>query len=183
MGKAGGKAAKINESGHMGRFGLFLVTLTLLAFVAAGCGGPSRTVKPTDPTVKETKRYKGSKLGKEILKKAESLIGIKYKFGGKSPRRGFDCSGFAYYTYNQFGISIPRVSWEQYKVGKKIKRKDLQVGDLVFFTTYKKGPSHVGIYDGNGGFVHAPGTGKRVKHDKLKNSYYKKRYLGARRPR
>ena len=157
-----------------------LVTILLTAFIISGCGGPSREVKPTvsaPPTKKEIK------LGKKILKKAKSMVGVKYRFGGKTPRGGFDCSGFSYYTYNTFGIKLPRVSWEQYKVGKRVNRADLLAGDLVFFTTYKKGPSHVGIYDGNGGFIHAPGKGKKVKHDKLKNSYYKKRYLGARRPR
>lgn len=120
-------------------------------------------------------------LGKKILNTARSQIGKKYCFGGKSPKTGFDCSGLAWWSHKVNGINIPRQSWDQYPRGKKISRKDLKEGDLLYFETYKKGASHVGIYDGKGGFIHSPSSGKKVRRTSLKDSYYKKRYLGARR--
>lgn len=108
-------------------------------------------------------------------------MGKKYCFGGRSPKTGFDCSGLAWWSHKQNGITIPRESFAQYRAGKKISRKKLMPGDLLYFQTYKKGASHVGIYDGKDGFVHAPNSRKKVQREKLSNSYYKKRYLGARR--
>lgn len=119
--------------------------------------------------------------GKRIAKTARGQIGGRYKFGGASPKKGFDCSGLAWWTHKRHGIRIPRVSFSQYKNGRRVKRKNLTYGDLVFFTTYKKGPSHVGIYTGKGTFIHAPSTGKRIRSDPMSNKYWKKRYLGARR--
>lgn len=121
------------------------------------------------------------KAGKRIAHSARQQIGGRYKFGGASPQKGFDCSGLAWWTHKQHGVRIPRVSFQQYKNGRKVKKKNLTYGDLVFFTTYKKGPSHVGIYTGKGTFIHAPSTGKRIRTAKMSNKYWKKRYLGARR--
>ena len=73
------------------------------------------------------------------------------------------------------------MSSDQYRSGKKVSRSKLMAGDLLYFETYKKGASHVGVYDGKGGFIHSPNSKKRVQRTSLKNSYYKKRYLGARR--
>ena len=119
--------------------------------------------------------------GLKILKTAKSQIGKKYCFGGISPKTGFDCSGLAWWSHKKNGIKIPRQSWDQYREGKKVSRKNLMTGDLLYFETYKKGASHVGIYDGKGGFIHSPNSNKSVQRTSLKNSYYKKRYLGARR--
>jgi len=120
-------------------------------------------------------------VGASILKAAKSQIGKRYCFGGISAKTGFDCSGLAWWSHKQNGINIPRQSWDQYKGGKKISRNNLMAGDLLYFETYKKGASHVGVYDGKGGFIHSPNSNKRVQRTSLKNSYYKKRYLGARR--
>jgi cell wall-associated NlpC family hydrolase len=116
----------------------------------------------------------------KILATALSYRGVKYRFGGATPA-GFDCSGFVMYVYNKHGIKLPRTADIQFKAGKPIKgKKDLKPGDLVFFETYEKGASHVGIYQGNDKFVHASSS-RGVTISGLSEAYYAKRYLGARR--
>ena len=116
----------------------------------------------------------------KILTTALSYRGVKYRFGGAAPT-GFDCSGFVMYVFNKHGIKLPRTADKQFEVGKTIKGKnDLKPGDLVFFETYEKGASHVGIYQGSGQFVHASSS-KGVTVSGLSEAYYSKRYLGARR--
>lgn len=119
--------------------------------------------------------------GHRIAQLAKKQLGVKYTFGGNHPTRGFDCSGLAWWTHRQSGLQIPRQSFRQYKKGERVGRKKLQPGDLLFFTTYKRGPSHVGIYQGQGRFVHAPRFGKAIRSDALSDPYWAKRYLGARR--
>lgn len=112
---------------------------------------------------------------------AEAQVGVGYRFGGNSREKGFDCSGLAWWAHAAHGIRIPRVSFEQYRAGRMVSRRALSAGDLLFFSTYKPGASHVGIYLKDGRFVHAPGTGKKVRINSLAEPYWKKRYLGARR--
>lgn len=116
----------------------------------------------------------------DILNTALSYKGVKYRFGGATPA-GFDCSGFVMYVFNKHGIKLPRTADIQFTVGKLIKnKKELKPGDLVFFETYEKGASHVGIYQGNDKFVHASSS-RGVTLSGLSEEYYAKRYLGARR--
>lgn len=116
----------------------------------------------------------------DVVGRALSLQGVPYVFGGSS-RNGFDCSGFTQYVFQGNGVSLPRTSYAQFGVGSSISKNQLQPGDLVFFTTYSKGASHVGIYVGGGRFVHASDSG--VKTTSLSDSYYANRFLGARRVR
>ncbi|MFH2203894.1 MAG: C40 family peptidase [Elusimicrobiota bacterium] len=120
-------------------------------------------------------------LGKAIAKTAEEQTGAAYRLGGSAPEKGFDCSGLTSWTHQRHGIRIPRTSRQQFKRGRKVSPRDLAPGDLLFFTTDKRGPSHVGIYLGDGRFVHAPSSGKGVRTDRLTAPYWKKRFLGARR--
>lgn len=116
----------------------------------------------------------------KVLQTAKSYQGVPYVWGGTSPS-GFDCSGFTLYTMLKNGIIIQRTASAQYNEGIPISKSNLKPGDLVFFSTYKKGPSHVGIYVGNNKFIHASsGAGKVVISD-LNKSYYVQRYIGARR--
>lgn len=116
----------------------------------------------------------------EILATAATYRGVKYRFGGATPA-GFDCSGFVMYVFNRHGIKLPRTADIQYKAGKPVKsQKELKPGDLVFFETYEKGASHVGIFQGNGRFIHASSS-RGVTSSGLSEPYYAKRYLGARR--
>lgn len=121
----------------------------------------------------------GDKNAAQILNTALSYRGVKYRFGGATPS-GFDCSGFVMYVFNRHGVKLPRTADLQYEVGRKIRQTDLRPGDLVFFETYEKGASHVGIYQGNGQFVHASSS-RGVTVSRLAEAYYAKRYLGARR--
>lgn len=114
----------------------------------------------------------------KLVSNALSLIGVPYVFGGTS-RSGFDCSGYTQYVFQGSGVSLPRTSYAQYGVGSAVSRNELEPGDLVFFSTYDKGASHVGIYIGGGSFVHASNSGVRT--TSLSDSYYASRYVGARR--
>ena len=118
--------------------------------------------------------------GAQIVQMAQQYMGTPYAWGGSSPG-GFDCSGFIYYIYSQFGISLPRMSEGQFEVGRAISGDNLLPGDLVFFTTYEPGASHVGIYLGGGRFIHASSAAGEVTITPLGKSYYQERYLGARR--
>lgn len=100
----------------------------------------------------------------QLIARAKQFIGTPYKWGGTGPL-GFDCSGFTQYVYRQFGINLPRVSYQQASVGKRISLKELRPGDLVFWdnSSRNKGADHVAIYIGNGLVIHAPKPGDRVK--------------------
>ena len=118
--------------------------------------------------------------GAQIVQMAQQYMGTPYVWGGSRPG-GFDCSGFIYYIYGQFGISLPRMSDGQFEMGRAISGDNLLPGDLVFFTTYEPGASHVGIYLGGGRFIHASSAAGEVTITPLGKSYYQERYLGARR--
>jgi cell wall-associated NlpC family hydrolase len=122
-----------------------------------------------------------NRTGATLATAARKLVGSRYAWGGTSPATGFDCSGFVTYLTRQIGISLPRTTYEMFGTGMKIARADLQAGDLVFFTTDTNGASHVGIYDGNGSFIHAQSEETGVKVTALNNSWWAPRYLGARR--
>ena len=117
--------------------------------------------------------------GKNIIDTAVQFLGTPYLWGGSSPD-GFDCSGLTQYVYNQNGVTIPRTANEQFNSGSAVDYQNLQAGDLVFFKGYKKDGSagHVGIYVGNGEYLHAPKTGDVVKISSLSS---RSDYLGARR--
>ncbi|MDH5301024.1 MAG: C40 family peptidase [Gammaproteobacteria bacterium] len=110
---------------------------------------------------------------------AMSVIDTPYRRGGSSPSSGFDCSGLVYYAYRQLGVEIARSAIEQFRQVRRIAQQELAAGDLVFFRLNSKAVSHVGIYRGDGQFIHAPSTGKRVSYARLDDPYWRKRYVGA----
>lgn len=119
----------------------------------------------------------------QLLSYATSLTGTSYKFGGKSPETGFDCSGYVRYVFKQVGgLSLPHNALAISKVGQKISTAELRPGDLVFFNTLRRSISHVGIYLGNNRFVHASSTRSGVVEvSDLRDSYWTKTFNSARR--
>ncbi|MHB1683827.1 MAG: C40 family peptidase [Bacilli bacterium] len=120
--------------------------------------------------------------GLRIAALAMSLLGKPYVWGGASPSSGFDCSGLVQYVLEQSGINAPRTTWQQYTFGAGVRRQELQPGDLLFFTTYASGPTHVGVYVGNSQFVSALNSTTGVVLSNLHDPYFASRYLGARCP-
>ena len=115
-----------------------------------------------------------------VLQTAKQYAGVPYVWGGVSPS-GFDCSGFTHYVLLKNNVTVPRSSSAQYTAGIPVARSQLRPGDLVFFTTYKPGPSHVGIYLGSNKFIHASSGADKVIVSDLTKSYYAQHYIGARR--
>jgi cell wall-associated NlpC family hydrolase len=114
---------------------------------------------------------------------ALKLRNIAYASGGRELSTGFDCSGFVRYVYQHaLGEELPTNSVSQFESGEQVDKNGLRMGDLVFFRTHGKRVSHVGIYLDNGLFIHSPSRGKRVRIDHLEESYWAKRFAGAKRP-
>ena len=121
------------------------------------------------------------RLREEIVLTAARFKGTPYRWGGTSAKSGFDCSGLTKVVYQLNGLDLPRTSRQQWNSGKPIRRRELARGDLVFFATSGgRRVSHVGIYAGDGIFLHAPGKGKHIREASLDSKYFRKRYLGAR---
>ena len=112
---------------------------------------------------------------------ALQMLGKPYRFGGETPR-GFDCSGLVYYSFGKTGVELPRDTRGQRRIGHKVPKHALRRGDLVFFDQEGKNASHVGIYLGDGTFVHAPSSGKHVRRDRLDAPYWRRHFDSARRP-
>ena len=110
-----------------------------------------------------------------------NLLGVRYRYGGTSEKTGLDCSALVKNLFEKLGFTLPRSSREQYKEGEKVAKEDLQKGDLVFFSSGGKTPTHVGIYIGDNQFLHAASKAKKVIISDLSKTWYDFRYLGARR--
>lgn len=109
-------------------------------------------------------------------------VGVAYHYGGRSPETGFDCSGLVAHAFEEaWGLELPRTAQGLAKAGKPVRFKDLQPGDLVFYNTRNRRFSHVGIYIGEGRFVHAPRRGAKVRIESLEKRYWRSRFNGARR--
>ena len=118
----------------------------------------------------------------ELVMRALSLIGVRYRRGGNSEESGLDCSGLVDLVFRDtLGLKLPRRAEEISKVGDKVDKEELKPGDLVFFNTLRRAFSHVGIYLGDGRFVHAPSKGSQVRVESMDQPYWTKRFNGARR--
>ncbi|MBP2663287.1 MAG: NlpC/P60 family protein [Firmicutes bacterium] len=165
-----------------GSSNLLNILLALLLGKVLGTSNTSTTDIPSalgaamSPKTVESNSTKGT----EIIKNAQKYMGVPYVWGGDTPT-GWDCSGYTQYVMNESGITIPRTAAEQYATGSAINKNDLKIGDLVFFTTYKAGASHVGFYMGDGKFIHASSAAKQVTINSLSEDYYTQHYIGARR--
>jgi len=117
---------------------------------------------------------------KLLKRSAFGFLGTRYRFGGTT-KRGLDCSSFVQHVFKELDVSLPRTAREQFEIGNKVATADLQKGDLVFFRTYASFPSHVGIYLGNNRMIHASSRDRRVVISTLNTSYYRSRFIGAKR--
>lgn len=124
-------------------------------------------------------KTEAASFGDKVTDIALDYIGVPYVWGGTTPS-GFDCSGFTSYSYKQAGVTLPRTASEQYTKGQAVSKSNLVEGDLVFFSTYKSGASHVGIYLGDNKFVHASSSAG-VRISSLTESYYSRTYIGSKR--
>lgn len=143
--------------------------------LVTGCSGPGRleSIQPA-PEISGSHRQ-------EIVLTALSLAGSPYRYGGTDPVGGFDCSGLVNYVFQQVaGARLPRSANQQAAATRRIQRRDLREGDLVFFNTLGRANSHVGIYVGEGRFVNAPSSGGHVRIDRLDSPYFSKRFDSAR---
>lgn len=117
----------------------------------------------------------------DILQTALGFRGVPYRYGGEHPDTGFDCSGFVRFVMAQHHLTLPRTAAEQFQIGRRVSARDVQAGDLVFFSTVAPGASHVGLAISHDEFVHAPATSGVVRVERLEWSYWQSRFVGARR--
>lgn len=115
-----------------------------------------------------------------LKKKAFGFLGIRYRFGGNT-RSGLDCSSFVQQVFREMSVDLPRTAREQFVVGDEVLPSDLKKGDLIFFRTYASFPSHVGIYLGDNKMIHASSRDRRVVISRMDTSYYRSRFIGAKR--
>jgi len=136
--------------------------------------------RPSEPAVAKP-GTPATDLREKLVATAESFIGVDYAWGGTTIRSGFDCSGLVLAVYRLNGLAMPRSVRDQFRAGTAVAGERLMKGDLVFFTASPGGElSHVGIYIGDGAFIHAPGSGKNVRRESLESGYFKSRFSGAR---
>ena len=136
----------------------------------------------TEQEQEEESTTSASSEGNDVVEFAKKYLGYKYVAGGSSPSTGFDCSGFTTYVFRNFGVSLNRSSKDQIKNGTAVSKSNLQPGDIVIFKNQgKTAIGHVGIYIGNGNFIHAANKKEGVVITALSSSYYSQRYVGARR--
>lgn len=172
-----------------------LYLLIILTSLLEGCGSfagrapvesvPGAAVDPVAPVAlppAAPRRQTASAERSEALLQALLALGLDYRNGGRSPVTGFDCSGLVAHVYREaWGIRLPPDTRGQSKAGIPVPAAELQPGDLVFYDTQKRPYSHVGIYLGEGRFVHAPRSGAQVRIESLKGTYWSQRFNGARR--
>lgn len=150
--------------------------LYLLLFASIfGCGSVPRQLPPPDTGPMSEERA-------EALLQTLLALGVDYRYGGGSPESGFDCSGLVAHVFREaYGIELPHNARAQSEFGVRVSLSELRAGDLVFYNTLNRPYSHVGIYLGDGRFVHAPKTGAQVRVESINGRYWMRRFDGARR--
>jgi cell wall-associated NlpC family hydrolase len=156
---------------------LVLPVLFAAAF-ATGCASTQASVVAARGRAAVEPRTADAQVGGAVAEVAMGMVGTRYRYGGTDPIEGFDCSGLVYYAYGQAGYSVPRTSQELFRTARKIAVGEADPGDLMFFQDQTK-LSHVGIYLGDGMFVHAPATGREVAVASLDLPYYRQHLVAV----
>lgn len=159
----------------------FTVLLSAVLLMACSTSSPPAK-KPRPPARTVTlSGIQADGVGREILLYTMSMLDIDYQFGGSNPEAGLDCSGLVAYIYkNAAGVSLPHNAAQIANLARPVGNNQLRVGDLVFFNTLGRPFSHMGIFIGDGKFVHAPRSNSTIRVERLDNSYFAARYQGAR---
>lgn len=165
---------------NRGRIAAALLGLALLALPAP----PARADYESEERARVARRAEEdvwqAVFGQRVVAEARRELGKPYLWGGKSGENGFDCSGYTAFVYGGLGVRLAPTALLQYQQGVEVERAGLLPGDLVFFLG-QGSPLHVGIYAGDGNFLHAPGEGKFIESSSLDGPYFTQRYVGARR--
>jgi cell wall-associated NlpC family hydrolase len=166
----------------------FALLIPLWSGACASTGGaprpfplPGGSSAAAPPRSGERARGSSGVDGYAVTSTALALRGAPYRTGGTDPRQGFDCSGFTQYVFAQYGLALPREVRDQYRIGVAIAPDEVAPGDLLFFWTSSRGPSHVGIALGGDEFIHAPSSNGVVRVERLSAAYWSKRFLAAHR--
>jgi murein DD-endopeptidase len=156
-----------------------LLLLLGLAALATGCAGtPEQPVARSPDRIRIEPQPAKTTVGGAIAELAMGMVGTRYRYGGTDPTEGFDCSGLVFYAYGQAGYRVPRTSQELFRAARKIAVGEADPGDLMFFQDQTK-LSHVGIYVGDGQFVHAPANGRTVAIADLGSPYYQEHLVAV----
>ncbi|MFO1404016.1 MAG: C40 family peptidase [Azonexus sp.] len=157
------------------------LAIALGLLLSACTTAPPEAARRADPGPTAIAGVRAADIGSDVALYALGLIDTGYRFGGKNPDAGLDCSGMVAYVYDRAaGLRVSGSAAEIAQVGKPVERESLKPGDLVFFNTRNRPWSHVGIYIGDGRFVHAPATNGRVRVDRMTDRYYAQRFEAAR---
>jgi cell wall-associated NlpC family hydrolase len=164
-----------------------LLPLLVLAVAGGGCASTGATPSPfprpggtARPAAVDVDVVDPASVHSPLAATALLFQGVPYRHGGAAPS-GFDCSGLVAYVFEQHGVILPRTTEEQFSAGRRVDARALEPGDLVFFSTVSRGPSHVGIAISPLAFVHAPSSSGVVRVERLAAPYWASRLLGARR--
>ncbi len=170
-----------------------LLSLSIPVYAQNTVGGETSAGVPNDALAEllaskglverlDNMRQHMSLAASDLVVTAMGFLGVPYRRGGNSAETGFDCSGFVRAIYEQtVGLVLPRRAAEQAQATQMIAREDLKPGDLVFFNTMRRAFSHVGIYVGDGKFIHSPRSGAQVRVEDMRTAYWNTRFNGARR--
>lgn len=152
---------------------LYLLAGLLALVVAGGCASTSGPLRPSSASAVHP-------IAQRVVAEAQALMGAAYRPGGAGPD-GFDCSGLVQYLYARYGVQLPRTSARQFTAGEGVSTRRILPGDLVFFRINGRSVSHVGLWLGDGRFLHAPSVGRHVRVDDLDTPYWSRRFAGVRR--
>ena len=155
---------------------LYCSVFVVVLIIMSGCGG--NDVRPSnDSPGRKPAAAKSAGAASQAASVARQQVGIPYRYGGSDPS-GFDCSGLVYYAYGETGVALPRTTGGLWSGLRPVSRSDIQPGDIVFFRIEGK-IAHVGVYLGNGEFVHSPATGRSVSIASMSNDYYARAFVRA----